>query len=294
MNQPISIIVPSYRREDALCKMLSTLLEQDINNFEILLIDQTREHTPETKQFLASNAKRIKQVFQETANLPMARNNGLSLACGEYIIFIDDDVLLPSNCIRRLIKHLSVGAAVGVTGLINFDKSDKELRQEYGISLNHASHDLIFVNQFIGAVMAFRHEVFDKIGGFDERLGVLSSSASGEDTEFCRRARRAGLSLAIDPTLVIQHPLGTIGGCAARELAPEVARERHIQSGFYIEMKLAERQGRIGIQGWARMLRSWAINRGLFEQGIPASVRNVISLRKHFSIVQNFYNQGSC
>jgi len=291
MTPAVSIIVPTFRREEALCQMLRTLLAQDIDDFEILLIDQTQKHTEETIRFLSSNTRRVKRVVQEIPNLPMARNNGLSLASGAFVVFIDDDVLLPADCIRRLVDHLSRGVSDGVTGLINFDWSDEELRQRWDIAKKRIENGLWYVNNFIGAVMAFRREVFDSIGGFDERLGALSRGM-GEDYEFCRRATRAQLRLAIDTTIVIQHPTGVGGGCAIREIAPEEARTRHIQSGFYIEMKLAERYGRIGIQGWVRMLRGWAFNREMFKHGIIPILENLRELRKHYKIVRAFYLQG--
>lgn len=293
MTPAISVIIPTFRREEALCQMLRTLLAQDVDDFEILLIDQTPTHNEETTLYLSANEGRIRRIFQETPNLPMARNNGMLLARGAYIVFIDDDVLLPADCIRRLITILSRRLADGVTGLVNFDKSDEDLRQQYGLAKKRTKAELLYVNQFIGAVMAFRREVFDSIGGFDERLGVLSTTAAGEDYEFCRRATRARFRLAIDPTVVIQHPTGVGGGCAARESSPDVARMRQIRSCFYIEMKLAERRGRIGIQGWVRMFRGWAINRAMIKQGIISIFGNLRQLRKQYKIVRAFYVTGS-
>lgn len=288
-----SVIVPTFRREEALCKMLQTLLAQDCDGFEILLIDQTPNHDQETIAFLTLNADRIKRVVQEIPNLPMARNNGLSRASGKFILYVDDDVLLPADCVRRLIAHLSAGAAHGVSGLISFEQSDEELKLQYGLKVDPQPESLIIVNQFIGAVMAFRREVFDSAGGFDERLGILSTSASGEDSEFCRRARSAGYRLAIDPTLVIQHPLGVTGGCATREVSSDVARTRHIRSNFYIEMKLSDAHGRIGIAGWVRMLRGWAVNREAVANGFGAVFKNIHLLRKQYKEVQEFYLQGN-
>jgi glycosyltransferase involved in cell wall biosynthesis len=290
-----SIIVPTFRREEALCEMLRTLLAQDFDDFEILLIDQTPEHCEETISFLNLNADRIERVWQETPNLPMARNRGLSLARGRFIIYIDDDVLLPNDCVGKLARHLAEEQVDGVSGLISFEKSREDVRQQYekqyGAFNKCAPNGLLFVHQFIGAVMAFRREVFDEIGGFDELLGVLSPSAAGEDNEFCRRAKRGNFRLAIDTTLTIDHPLGVRGGCAAREVSIDVARMRQMKSTFYIEMKFAERHGKIGLQGWVRMLRGWAINRGMLKQGVPSILGRLQELEKNYKTVQEFFRK---
>lgn len=298
LTPTVSVIVPTFRREEALCKMLQTLLVQNIDDFEILLIDQTPQHCEKTISFLSSNSGRIKRVFQATPNLPMARNNGLSLVSGRYIIFVDDDVLLPPDCIQRLVDHLAEGAADGVSGSIIFELSRDKVGQHYpegGISQKGQQSKLLFVREFVGAVMAFRREVFSVIGGFDERLGLLSSTAAGEDNEFCRRATRAGFRLAIDPDLVIQHPLGVAGGCAAREASPEIALSRQLQSSFFIEMKLAGDKGHLGSKAWLRMLRGYVINRVTVKEGFLSVYKRARLLRSGYKIARDFYrNHPTC
>jgi GT2 family glycosyltransferase len=291
----ISIIVPTYKREEALCKMLQTLFLQDTKNFEILLVDQTPVHTKKTLNFLEAHSDRITWIRQKSPNLPMARNNGLSKALGDFVIFVDDDVLLPANCITLLVSHLASRDCDGVTGMVSFEKDARELRlqyeKEYGSFKNLSSNGLVMVDQFIGAVMAFRREVFARVGGFDENLGLLFPSAAGEDYEFCRRVRQERYKLAIATNLVIQHPLGAEGGCATRELDHKVARMRQIQSSFYIEMKFGDQQGNLGLQAWIRMLRGWVINRGVLKQGLRAMVSRLQELWNHYKIVQKFYLQ---
>lgn len=292
MRPEISVIVPSYGREAALCSMLSTLLGQTISSFEILLIDQTEKHTEQTENFLSLHGNRVKRIFQPTPNLPMARNTGLLHAKGKYIIFADDDVLLPPNCVSQLVGHLSRKNADGVTGLINFEKEPKQLladyEREYGSFERYSESGLIPADRFIGAVMAFRCEVFDTVGGFDERLGVLSSSAAGEDYEFCRRLVKAGFRLAIDRNLVIQHPLGVSGGCGARDVEACIARERQMQSNIYIEMKHSGSKNSMGLVAWLRLLRGWVINRATIRLGLGPIYARWKELRNSYAVVKKF------
>ena len=288
----VSVIVPTYCREEALVKMLRTLLTQDFDDFEILLIDQTPEHSEQTTRFLDMNADRIKPISQKYPSLPMARNTGLSLAVGRYIIFFDDDLLLPSNSISMLVDVLDNDDVDGATGLIDLGRAHADVRREFlgaNGSNKRSAEGAIYVSHIIGGAMAFRREVFEKIGGFDERLGELSKSAVGEEIELCRRAVRAGFKLAVDTNLMIGHPHRLPGGCGGSEVDADVARSRHIRSNFYMEMKLSGLGGKIGLVGWVRMLRGWVINRVMLKRGAAAVLQGLGELKVNYKIVRKFY-----
>ena len=52
-NSPlISVVIPTYRREKMLCDSIQDVLQQDYPNFEVLVVDQTGDHQPETQTFL--------------------------------------------------------------------------------------------------------------------------------------------------------------------------------------------------------------------------------------------------
>lgn len=289
----VTVIVPSYRRDKSLRETLKMLLAQDIANFDLIVVDQSREHEEETWSFFREHEPRVRRLYQEEPNLPKARNRGLRSARGDYVVFVDDDVLPPPNCLSVLVGHLAAGVADGISGLISFDKTRDELREQYHSAYRAAwprgSEEVFYVPSFIGAVMAFRREVFELIGGFDDRLGRLSRSAAGEDLEFCRRATRAGVRLALDPKLVINHPLGVAGGCGARELAADVARSNHIRANLYIEMKMTGLGGHIGISGWLRLLRAFAVNRDVLRRGTAALGRGLIDISRNYPAVRTFY-----
>jgi len=271
---------------------LRMLLAQDVGCFELIVVDQSTEHEEETWSFFREHGSRIRRLYQAEPNLPKARNRGLRDARGDYVVFVDDDVLPPPNCLSTLVGHLAAGAADGISGLISFEKSNDELNKQYRSTYpawRPGSDEVFYVPHFIGAVMAFRREVFELVGGFDDRLGRLSRSAVGEDFEFCRRAVRAGVWLALDPKLVIDHPLGVKGGCASRELDADVARLNTVRANLYIEMKMTGCGGHIGIRGWARILRGFAINRHTLLSGGAVVSRRLLDIGRNYAAVRAFY-----
>jgi glycosyltransferase involved in cell wall biosynthesis len=98
----ISVIVPTYQREDVLCSTITDVLQQDYPDFEVLVVDQTQDHQPETQAYLADMAENGKiHYFQlPWASLPGARNYGVERSRGDIILFIDDDVELPEGYLK--------------------------------------------------------------------------------------------------------------------------------------------------------------------------------------------------
>ncbi len=92
----VSVIIPSYNNADYIEYSVKSVLEQDYTDYDIIVIDDGS--TDHTKKVLEPYMDRIQYVFQENQGVSAARNKGLSLANGRYIVFLDsDDVMLPGK-----------------------------------------------------------------------------------------------------------------------------------------------------------------------------------------------------
>lgn len=292
-DQKISVIVCTYNREKPLCNFLATLLAQSISNFDIILVDQTATHTPETTEFLQKHSDRIRVVRQETPNLPMARNTGLREVKSGYVVFADDDFLLPANCIGDVVSTIHGSDYAGVASIINWslpiDAIWKECLKIHGYSLDRSISDGPLDVDVFGGLMAFRRELFDKVGYFDENFGILNRSCSGEDTEFCRRVRTAGLKLCIDPRIIVEHELEHSGGCAAREGDSQKILRQQLRANLYIEMKYSRNPPRIDTSGWLRLCRALILNRAILTSKCREIPGRISLLRKEFQDVQRVF-----
>lgn len=92
-----SIVLPVYNVEKYLGRCIESILKQDFENYEILLIDDgSRECCAQLCEQWAKQNSRIRVIHKKNAGLGMARNTGLDNARGQYIFFIDsDDYILP-------------------------------------------------------------------------------------------------------------------------------------------------------------------------------------------------------
>ena len=94
-----SIVLPIYNVEKYLDRCNNSILKQNFENYEIILVDDgSKDNCPEMCDDWAKKDKRIKVIHKENAGLGYARNTGLSVATGKYIFFFDsDDYILPGT-----------------------------------------------------------------------------------------------------------------------------------------------------------------------------------------------------
>ena len=100
MNEKISIIVPVYKVERYLDRCVDSLVNQTWRNIEIILVDDgSPDSCPALCDEWAKRDERIKVVHKENAGLGMARNSGLDVMTGDFVMFVDsDDFIHQSTC----------------------------------------------------------------------------------------------------------------------------------------------------------------------------------------------------
>jgi len=226
----ISVIIPTYRREQVLRDTLDNVLQQDYPHYEVVVVDQTINHEPATQAYLTQLATEQKiQLFNVTwASLPGARNYAVRRAQGEIVLFIDDDVVLPPGFLaahaRNFVDHPDVGAVAGrVFDRMKLADAAPDLAIEYlppeamdpGVAWYHI--DLVHTvkpQQVLtarGCNMSFRRELFEQHGlHFDERF---RGSAVREESDFCLRIRKTGFKIWYDPDANLEHLGEESGGC---------------------------------------------------------------------------------
>lgn len=93
-----SVIVPVYKVEAVLPRCIDSILSQTEPDFELILIDDgSPDRSGEICDEYAQKDPRIKVIHQENGGVSRARNAGLDIAQGEYIIFVDSDDYIDNN-----------------------------------------------------------------------------------------------------------------------------------------------------------------------------------------------------
>lgn len=105
MNK-ISVIIPIYNVEKYLDRCIKSILNQSYTNFEIVLVDDgSTDNSPLICDNYIKMYDNIFGVHKKNAGLGMARNSGLDIANGEYIVFIDADDWCDACLLENLIKY---------------------------------------------------------------------------------------------------------------------------------------------------------------------------------------------
>ena len=114
-NVKLSIIVPIYNVAPYLRKCVDSLLTQDIADYEIILVDDgstddsgviADELTAYPQPLPKGKGVSMRVIHQENAGLSAARNTGIAVAQGEYIMFVDSDDYLQPNVLGTLMEQI--------------------------------------------------------------------------------------------------------------------------------------------------------------------------------------------
>ncbi len=100
----LSIIVPVYNVEEYIKECIDSILRQSIQDFEIIVVDDgSKDNSIDIVKKIGD--KRIKILTKENGGLSSARNFGLKVATGKYVVFIDsDDFIILDNCYEEMIN----------------------------------------------------------------------------------------------------------------------------------------------------------------------------------------------
>ena len=106
----ISILVPVYNVEPYLQRCIDSVLAQDFQDWEMILVDDgSPDRCPEICDEAARKDERIKVVHKENGGLVSARREGVRNARGEYVMFLDSDDLLAEGAVSILYRKIIEG-----------------------------------------------------------------------------------------------------------------------------------------------------------------------------------------
>lgn len=105
----ISIIVPVYNCEKIIGQCIESIQRQTYKNWELIIVDdESKDNSYQVSQCYANEDNRIRVIQQKNQGSGIARNNGITLSTGDYLLFCDaDDYFLP-NAFNILIKAAKV------------------------------------------------------------------------------------------------------------------------------------------------------------------------------------------
>lgn len=168
MEKLISIIIPCYNTASLVSETLDSVLAQTYSNIEVILVnDGSSDNLEEVLSPFLKEHNNFKYFSQENKGLSGARNSGIKLANGEYLLCLDaDDLIAPTyiqKCVAVLDSRPEVKLVYSRAKFFGAVEGDWDFPP-------YSFKTLLMVN-LIYASAIMRKSDFDKCGPYDERLG---------------------------------------------------------------------------------------------------------------------------
>jgi len=200
----VSVIVPAYDEAVVLENCLSSILTSDHHDLEVIVVDDgSTDDTLLIARRFAEADDRVVVVTQPNAGKGAALNAGIARSRGDILLFVDADGIFQPDTVTEMLRgfdHPRVGAVCGDDRPVNLDRPQTRLLaliSHVGTGLvRRALHMIRALPIVSGNIGAFRREIIESVGGFDE-------TTVGEDLELTWRARRAGFHIAFRPTALV-------------------------------------------------------------------------------------------
>lgn len=280
-----SVVVATLGRTAILAKTVANLVECDPPPDEVILVDGNGDGS--AKRLVdEQDARRERPVVRyvaSAASLTFQRNRGIDEARGDVIVFIDDDVAVPTDVFSHLAEAYADASIVGATGrvvephakriggvgsrlraLFPGTPPGRFTRFGYPRYVREAEAPPTQVEYMLGCFMSARRDVAAAVR-FDE---ALTGYALAEDEDFSYRLSREG-PIRYLPDLVVHHEKFGFSSKDPRELNRLVVRNRaYLFRKNFAHTRRARAEFRVFLVALLahRLLnREWAAARGLVE-----------------------------
>ena len=172
----LSIIIPTKNEEELLPRLLESITSQDFSDYEVIVADA--DSTDRTREIAADGGARVVD-----GGMPgVGRNNGARASSGDFLVFLDADVIIPEHFLKNLYNEMQERF---------IDVATCSIKPISNIQLDRIIHKLINLTilanlrvdpKAFGFCIFISRRLFDRVGGFDETIKVA------EDNDLVKRA----------------------------------------------------------------------------------------------------------
>ena len=204
------LVVATVDRTDDLRALLASLVAQtdDGFGFRLVVVDQNEDDRVE--RLLAEYSGLDALHLRSLRGLSRARNAALPHLEGDLVAFPDDDCVYPPDLLDRV--ALRFAADPGLDGLSGRPvAADGRVVGRWPAETLPITPDTVW-HRANSHTIFLRREVVQRVGAFDEKLGLGSGTpwSSGEEIDYIVRALRLGSRIEYDPELVVMHPVKSV------------------------------------------------------------------------------------
>jgi FkbM family methyltransferase len=186
-----TVVVPTRNSARTLGSCLASISRQSYEDLEVIVVDNSSSDA--TQKIALEHGCAVLTAGPERST---QRNLGASRASGAYLLFVDSDMVLEPDVVLECVRAACAGADAVIIPEVSFGKG-------FWARCKRLERSCYVGDDDIEAARFYSHELFARLGGFDEEL------RGPEDWDLSQRARDAGATIARVPSL-IHHDDGRI------------------------------------------------------------------------------------
>jgi GT2 family glycosyltransferase len=243
----ISVVIPTYRRDQVLVQTLEGLLALAAPPAEIIVVDQSESHDKATERWLNEHSERgsLRWIRLEAPSIPVAMNRGLLEAREPVVLFLDDDIRADPALAEAHARAHESGRYAIVAGRVLQPWHDNGGAPLGGFAALEPGER----KEFMGGNFSVRRDAALRLGGFDENFVRV---AYRFEAEFADRVRAAGGAIWFEPGAMIHHLKVPTGGTRTFGDHLRTASPSHTVGEYYYLLRARP-------AGWLRRMawRPW-------------------------------------
>lgn len=193
-NPLISVIIPVYNCENYLGEAIESVLAQNYNPIEIIIVNDGS--TDNTEQVAKHYSDHIKYIFQKNSGIGSARNTGVDISTGDYLAFLDSDDLWVKNKLGRQMGVVNADNSIEIIYGNVTQFFSPELFDE--LKLKYKCPQEPIAGKFAGT-MLIKKENFFKVGKFTAHKSV------GVDLDWHLRAKEENMNIKILDDILLER-----------------------------------------------------------------------------------------
>ena len=195
----VSVVILSYNRKGQIRETLSELQKQSYQDFEVIVVDNNSHDG--SQQLIEEEFTEVKLIKLPHNIGIAARNRGIEISRGEFIVLMDDDAVLAKDWIEKALKHFNKEPSLGILAskVLNYD-SREIWGWVYGVDVNTFADKQFEAFDFVACAAAIRKTALEKAGLFSEELFIY-----WDEDDLSIRIIDSGYKIWYCPDLVAYH-----------------------------------------------------------------------------------------
>jgi len=202
----ISIIISTRNKPwEVVSKSLDSLLNSKFKDLEIILVDQNESQEIKLKIKSEKKYRNVLYLKSKEIGLSKGRNLGMKYSKGKWLLFFDDDAILPKNFFEKIeipLKENQEKEMIFYGKVLNLENGSSYLKRSIPTPYLH----LWNFDSVCSIALIFNKKAIKKIGKFDENFGVGSKFGAGEEGDMIIRALKKGIKIKYLKDFIVYHP----------------------------------------------------------------------------------------